>query len=88
MKRQFMIRFAFVVLMLMSICPKSLAADSPSDLGAFYTYTWSSYDNAYILALTEDFKTQVNKASGGLFTQGDYTLTTGMVLATPVSIDV
>ena len=57
------------------------AADVPSDLTQFYSYT--DVTGGYKVALTDAFKAEVNKATGGTFTQGDYTWTTGAPLPNP-----
>lgn len=54
-------RFALLLALLVGTCLPALADD-------FYTYTPSTDGSYYSVALSENFKPQVNKASGGTFT--------------------
>ena len=74
-KRLFM-RIVLAVMMYAFINPLMSAQTEPSNLSEFYKY--ESATGGYRVALTDAFKAQVNKASGGELTRGDYTLKTGM----------
>ena len=43
----------------------------PIILTDYYVYILDSVDNVYYLSLTDNFKTQLNKASGGSFIDGN-----------------
>jgi surface protein len=53
------------------------------EIPAFYSYTILEDGSGYHVALTDDFKYQVNKASGGTFTAEGTTWTTGEALPAP-----
>ena len=61
---------------------QKLVIDASFDLTQFYTY--DIVENGYKLALTDNFKQQLDKDSGGRITVGNYTWVTGDPLPNPL----
>ena len=78
----------YLLLSLVSLCMwlPAKAHNAPNDLSVFYKFEGVKAGMItvyYKITLTDAFKEQVNKASGGSLTQGSYTWTTGMPLPNP-----
>lgn len=78
MKRfKFFIYFALVAFI---CCP---AVSSSQVLTDFYSYTLTTDGSGYKVSLNNDFRNQLNLASGGSYTSGDYKWVTGDALPNP-----
>ena len=71
----------FILFLVVIFSSTSIKANSPTDLTAFYTYVTTS--GTYKVSLTDAFSAQINKASGGTLSQGDYTWNSGDPLPNP-----